>query len=114
MKDFATTDGELFVGSIERGELFTGGAHVDNTIMLSHSGCELGGLIWIRGIENGAAKDGAEHSKIFEGHLRRAILTDRDTGMGTDKANVGTRDGGHTNKVVGAREESGKGRGKGN
>ncbi len=73
-----------------------------------------GGLVAVAGIENRAAEDRAHHRQVFEGHLRRAVFANRDAGVRTAEADVGARNGRHADKVVGAGEEGGEGRGKGN
>src|SRR5256714_5425538 len=81
--------------------------------MISHLGYQLCRLIGVAWIDDGTTKDGAQHGQILERHLRRSILANRDTCVRTTEADVGTGDGSHTDKVIGTREECGKGRSEG-
>src|ERR1051325_6082499 len=54
---------------------------------------------------------GAYHRQVLEGHLRGAVLADRDTGMRSDQIDISARYGSHSNLIECAREERGEGGG---
>src|SRR6266702_6415152 len=110
----AATNGKLLIRAIYHWCLFTGRAHVNDTVMVRHFSHQLCSLVGITGIEYRATKDGTHHRKVLQRHLRRAIFTNRDTGVGTTETNIGTGDRSHTDEVIGTSEERREGRGKRN
>ena len=59
----------------------------------------------------GRALNGAHHGQVLQRHLRGAIGADLDARVRADQADVGLRDGGHPDEVVGAGQESRERRG---
>ena len=53
---------------------------------------------------------GPHHREILERHLRRTVLADGHSGMRAGETDVGTRDRGHADEVIRAREERREGR----
>ena len=70
--------------------------------VVGHQPDELGGLVGVGRVEDGAAVDGAQPGEVLERHLRGAVLADRDAGVGADQADVGAADRRHADEVVGA------------
>ena len=81
-------------------------------MQLGHRGDELGRLVRVAGVEDGAAVHGPHHREVLERHLGRAVLADRDAGVRAGRAPWSRpADRRHADEVVGAGEEGGEGRG---
>ena len=110
-QDLGASDPEALGRAVEGRVGSARRAHVDDAWGVSHQARQLCRLVGIARVEHGGAVDRPHRGKVFERHLRGPVLADFDPCVRADQANVGLRDAGHADDVVGAAEERRKGRG---
>ena len=111
--DLGPADRELLVRPVQHRVRAAGGAHVDDAVAVGHLPHQVRGGRRVARVQDRGAVHGPHHREVFQGHLRRAVGTDLDPGVGAAQADVRRGDGRHPDEVVGAGEERGEGGGEG-
>src|SRR5579884_1441952 len=109
--DLQAADMELLVGVVDDRRLLARGPKEANAVVAGHLLDQLGRLVGIARVEHSAAPHGAHHREILERHLRGPVLANGHAGVRAAQPQMGPRDGGHADEVVGARQEGRERRG---